>query len=324
MFSDISAIVKSRRKYLGMTQSQLAEGICRRETIARLESGKRKTDFFIANEVMHKLGLIMESGIEIPISRDCSTVRERNIELNQLSAVHDYRGCMEFVEKWKDHRLFRKGTYGYIIIKQAEITAYFHNGDPNGPDRTYAIIYEILNILRPGFQLEKIGDYYLSQLETATLQNLSVHYALHKNDWNKGIELLEKVTKALEVKYVKITGFGKWYYRNMLGFLCMFYLQAGRFQDALETAENCIGFFFDGYLATVSPAPCFYRGMCVKAASLIKLGRKEEGEEQYKKFLMLSYVLDGFLGESFDAHVKAAEEVLGSPIDLSIPWGHRK
>ncbi|MCL1998094.1 MAG: helix-turn-helix domain-containing protein [Turicibacter sp.] len=50
-------IIKHHRKLKGLTQEQLAEGICSRMHVMNAENGKRKLSAFIFRDVLQKLDL---------------------------------------------------------------------------------------------------------------------------------------------------------------------------------------------------------------------------------------------------------------------------
>ena len=320
MFENLSVIVKERRKYLGMTQSQLAEGICSRETISRLESGARRPDASILNGIMHKLGVAQDPGIKSFMSQDELFRNDRIIELNQLAAYQNKDGILEFIDKWSKHASFRKGQKGYPIIKQAQMLIHVMdtNENPESIDKALDIIYEILEIQRPGFRLENLTSYFLSQTEIAMIQNIAIYTGLYKKDWDEAIRIQKLLIESIETKYEKVTGFGKWYYRNMQKDLCLMCIESERYSEALELAEKCIGFFYDGYLAQFSPTYPFYSGMKAKAIALLKTGNKDEGTKQYRKFLMLAYALDGWLGTSFESEMEECRKHLGEELTLGI------
>lgn len=57
MIYDLGEVVKHHRTAKKLTQAQLAEGICSRQTINKLELGERKPHKFVLNQILLKLGL---------------------------------------------------------------------------------------------------------------------------------------------------------------------------------------------------------------------------------------------------------------------------
>jgi len=54
---NVNVLIRELRQAQGLTQERLAEGICSRHTITKIESGERKPDWFILQNVLLRLGI---------------------------------------------------------------------------------------------------------------------------------------------------------------------------------------------------------------------------------------------------------------------------
>ena len=53
---NVGMLISHLRKKKGLSQEQLAEGICARSTVGRIEKGERKPDWFTFRNIMLRLG----------------------------------------------------------------------------------------------------------------------------------------------------------------------------------------------------------------------------------------------------------------------------
>ena len=53
---NVGMLISHLRQKRNMTQEKLAEGICARSTIARIEKGERKPDWYTFRNIMYRLG----------------------------------------------------------------------------------------------------------------------------------------------------------------------------------------------------------------------------------------------------------------------------
>jgi len=157
-------MIRESRKAQGLTQEQLADGICSRETVAKLEAGQRKPNWFVMNELMLKLGLNPDiyqeeivSDDEIYIYKtwsDCyvllneAKVEEAKSELDRIEAEKNSPSG----KMWRSdlgHRLLLqlKASFYSLDVMQPDVNKYLN------PSLSIDYAMEYLRIARPDFEI---------------------------------------------------------------------------------------------------------------------------------------------------------------------------
>jgi len=104
-------------------------------------------------------------------------------------------------------------------------------------------------------------------------------------------------------------------YRDLVLNICVSLKKAERFEECLVLAETGLKNAITHHEMRNHILYFFQKVWC-----LMKLGRTEEGKELYKKFLMLAYVMDGYISVSFDVAKKEYEDTFGGKLELLAPW----
>jgi tetratricopeptide (TPR) repeat protein len=172
---------------------------------------------------------------------------------------------------------------------------------------------ECIKLNRPDFDLDKIPDYFLSHDELLLLNMMAVAYAE-----------IEGIDKAIEIWFALKQNYEKQYninaqenprYREIVLNICVGLKNAERFEECLAIAEEGLK---EALIHHEMRTHIIYFKQ--KAWCLMKLGRKEEGRELYKKFLMLAHIMDGYATVSFEVGKKEYEDTFGERLDLSVEW----
>ena len=320
MLLNTNALIKKLRIAHGMTQEKLAEGICSRETISKIEKGERKPDWFILQNVLQRLGVNLDelyNDINEFTSEDVAYVVKRYDELKRHFEAFEYEEMKKILDELEKDKRFaessvKNGGRGYHVFLRFKAALYIA-----GPYKNlracvdYAI--KCIKLNRPNFDLDKISDYFLSPEELALLSLIAVAYKeLH--GISKTIEIFHKVKAHYEEQHM-INIHNNRRYRELLLNIASALKFAGRHEECLEIAEYGLKYAF----IHSEMRACFIY-MHHIAWCLMKLDRRSEGEEQYKKCLMFAYVLGSHSVVSFEDAKKDYEEAFGGSINLSLPW----
>ena len=326
-----NVLMKELRKTSGLTQKQVAEGICSRGTLASLEAGHRKPDWFTFKNVLLKLGVDPTLYYNSIISENEAYLLNQEMICIRLGRTSNRTEQKAEIDKMEKDPLFAtgqglqillaaKGNY-YLQISEAKL----HNNE-NGSEVEHYLALAIddtmmlLEQYRPGFDVDKISDYFLSNAELRALMRLASLYTL-RDDIDKAVRLGYLLAENSERNYkLEFIEDMRNIFANIIGNLLY------ALMDKLHRYEECLVLVEKGlaYLVDISDIFFYYRLSYTKAFVLLHLGRKEEGEELFKKCIMFSYGAQKFLPFDMSVDVQKDEFVnqFGYKPDLTvtIPW----
>ncbi|MCL2286274.1 MAG: helix-turn-helix domain-containing protein [Firmicutes bacterium] len=317
---NINALIKKLRIAQGMTQEKLAEGICSRITISRIERGEHRPDWFILQNVLQRLGVKPENLnsdiIDLISEEDAYVVKQRS-KLQQYLVALDMKNLKSLLDKLESDERFAKsavensgrGYQTYLRYKAA-----LHMYEPYlDISASLKYITECIKLNRPDFDIDKISQYFLSPEELQLINLMAVAYNASE-ETTKAIEILLKLKDSYEEQYM-VNVFDNRQYRLLLLNIAGALNDAGRHEECLKASEEGL----ECALIHSEMISCliYFRQ---KAISLMKLGREEEGREEGQKFLMLAYVMGKHAAVSFEDAKKECEKIFGSKIELIPKW----
>ena len=103
---NLGMLVSNLRKQNNMTQEKLAEGICARITIMRIEQGKHKPDLFTFRNIMYRLGQDPEAFYSSYADKyELDVLKEYN-KLNEYSKDFNYEALKLKLDELDKNPLF--------------------------------------------------------------------------------------------------------------------------------------------------------------------------------------------------------------------------
>ena len=317
-------MIRESRMAQGLTQEQLAEGICSRETIVKLEKGERKPNWFVFREILLRLGLNPEIyQDEIVSTNDIYVLKKWNecdrlLTARKLDKVKAELDSIEAEKNSSAGKVWQSGL-GYWALLSVKASFYsidsLEGNQYKNPELAIKYSLESLRIARPDFEIEKIPDYYLATHEYQLLNSLALAYGELEGE-HKAIELWRKLKANMEKNYsVSVRDASNEWYRNLLCNITVMLLKTELYEECLQSAEESL------VIAQATQSIFHYQNaLGAKAFCLLKLGRKDEGEELYKKFMLFRYAIDGYPGLDFDSTKEWYEANFGGQLNLSVPW----
>ena len=328
-------IIKKHRKLSGLTQSQLAEGICSRFHIVNAEAGVRKLSAFVFKEVLLKLGLNPHDfniGIDIE-DNDTIFFLQKQTEMLTHVANWDRDGLIKIKNEINDYLNEKTTEPANAKIKELLMLTIdthlnmpqadnIHNPDLPKPNilkaREYAA--KAIKLYRSNFDLSKIEDYFLTLREYNLISTLATTYG-YLDDLPKEIEILDKLKINFEKNQkIIIESRGQnlninTFYAGLLTNIAINYKLLGMWEECLiQSTKNMETFL------KYNDIRLYARAIYQRAYSLMKLGHKDEGRYYYNKFFMLAYILDGYAAINFAVVKKEYEEVFGETMDIKVDW----
>ncbi|MCL1994855.1 MAG: helix-turn-helix domain-containing protein [Defluviitaleaceae bacterium] len=319
-----SEIIKHHRQLKGLTQAQLAEGICSRMHIVNVENGTRKLSDFIFKDVLLKLDLDPNDfnvGID---AQDEDTLFLMQMEKEVATHLaHFNRLGLEKVKNAINNR-FKDSNFGEYLALRIDMHLNLPQSDSiNNPDlpkpdilkaREYAI--KALKLKRADFDLAKIDTYFLTIREYSIISALATTYG-YLDDLPKEVEILDKLKANYEKNHKIVMGGSglNTFYATLLTNISINYKLLGMWEQCLQHATQNMEIFLKHNNVIL-----YTRAIYQRAYSLMKLGRTDEGKEYYNKFFMLAYVLDGYAAINFAVVKKEYEDVFGGIMDIRAEW----
>ena len=226
-------IIRSRRKVLGMSQEDLADGICDPVSVSRIEQGKVAPKKQVYQKLLARVGMTgdrYESTIQVErpellaeADKACTLMTlVRNEEAEEM--LNALEGKMEGTDKFSMQ--YVKSMKAAALYNQGKITAQEHS----------KLQEEALYLTVPRVGLEKMAEWSFSLQEARTTNLLTASYDKDGRR-EEGIALLEILRRQYEEKpfpldyYVACYEVTMWTLGNLLG-------NEGKYEEAIEAAER--------------------------------------------------------------------------------------
>ena len=311
-----NVLIKKMRKARGFSQEKLAEGICSRKTISRIEKGEHKPDWFVLQSILQKLGIRPEDfydNVNELVSEDEAYILEKRDECQRYFDAMNQEELKNLLDKLAKDERFTKSSVrhsgrGYYVYLWFKAALHVH-----GPYKNtmlcleYATEYIKLN--RPDFDIDRLDEYLISSSELLALNLIAIAY-WDLEQKSKAIEILFKMKNSYEKIYI-VNAHTSRQYRDLLFNIAVALGNVGRHEECLEISEAGLKHALTHGDMRTCLMYLRQRGLC-----LSKLGNKEEGEKEYKKSLMLAYIMDGYSVVGFEDAKKEYEEVFGNKLDF--------
>lgn len=183
----VNDIIRIRRRMLGMTQEELADGICSVKTLGRAENKRRCLQMYEVRRIFAKLGLCPEYVRANVITSDPEVMRLHD-EASRYANAHD-------IEMWKCslEELEARLTTDIVQNKQILIRHHIALAVRTGEMSKEQSVHEIEKSLRLTMPLEYIEgqtECYLTREEILSVHNMAIK--CNSKKWNKYFEILKK------------------------------------------------------------------------------------------------------------------------------------
>lgn len=228
-------IIRSRRKVLGMSQEELADGICDPVSISRIEQGKVAPKKQVYQKLLARVGMTgdrYESTIQVErpellaeADKACTLMTlARNEEAEKI--LDELERKMEGTDKFSMQ--YVKSTKAAALYNQGKITAQEHS----------RLQEEALYLTVPRVGLEKMAEWSFSLQEARTTNLLTASYDKDGRR-EEGIALLEILKRQYEEKPFPLDYYVACYEVTMLN-LGDLLGNAGRYEEAIAASEEAI------------------------------------------------------------------------------------
>ena len=292
MILNIGGLVKNRRLELGLTQAQVAEGICTRETISQLESNKTLPRLFAVDKILDKLTIDGDTLLALPGSKQDMYSLKKQAEIFALmynaekEPKEGEKNLKEALEALSNDRDIDE-NYKSFLLDFGYTHLYIYGKAEQNLELAESRAFSLLCKHRPGFNLSKLGTYYLTSTELNIINRLSYLYRL-KNEPKTAIYMLEKSKSFQEEKQLDrdLRGFRPIYISTIMH-LADTFLDSNHFEEALGLVNTHYP-----RLKEHDSLKLVMKFLYIHCLALLNLGRKKEGEEIFNKICLLHDTVD--------------------------------
>jgi len=309
-------IMRELRKAKGLTQEQLAEGICSRSAIAMIEKGERKPDWHIFSGAMQKLGVEPRQFYNDIASEEDVAMFNYNMKLHQLFSSRDFEALKVEFEKMENDEKFSTGLGRRLHLDVMRLL--YLQKDYRNLERSLECATELIKLSRPDFDINKLDEYFLTTMELVTISSFAtIHFEL--KDYEKESEIRKKIVRYYEHHRTTMSLFEKMYYVEAIVNFALSLLNLKAYDDCIEECDKAIKHSVGLDIAT----HVHMRAIACKSFALGHLGQKEEREFLFKRYLFYCWAVIGHMditNAGFEEQKENWEKAFGYKLDLTLPW----
>ena len=230
----IGDLIEILRKKANMTQAELSEGICRRDKLARMESGELEINTYNAESFMQRLGRDVNQYFHTFLTVDEFNNKQMRDEINSRLVNLDYNEAEELLQTLKTKKSYQKGAnLQFVMLSEASI---FKNKNGSANSEYFDRLVNAIKITKPKFDEKKVASYRLTYYEILLINGMAIHYCT-SGKLSYGISLFERLRDSINESYVdeieKIRTYPLVLY-NMSKYLSA----ANRYEEALELVDE--------------------------------------------------------------------------------------
>ncbi|RTR34024.1 XRE family transcriptional regulator [Robertmurraya yapensis] len=266
--------LKNIRKRAGLSQKELAAGICSQAQISKIEKDDEIPSAIILNKISKKLGVDMNYFFDIQQSHKIEYINSVKNDVYQLKKENDYSSLHKLIQKVKQNSLFQSGDdYKFLIWHEAICIHYVEKNS-----------LKAMELLIKGLQLNpwengKLNTEVDIQIITslAVLQKeLGINEESESN-FHKALELLKQLPKLTDQNIELKILFG----------LAQLYTETERFQDSLLLSKK--GIKLCNELETLYLLGHFQYQV---GENLAKMGKETEARQSFNKSCLIFQLQD--------------------------------
>jgi transcriptional regulator with XRE-family HTH domain len=184
----IGEIIKQLRKFLGISQRELAEGVCSQAQISKIENGNEIPSALILFLLSKKLKVDMSFFFELSENPRLDYVKDVTDMISLAKRKREYTTISELIKKERNNPLFTSNNeYKQYIMWHEGICIYYLERNNN----------KALEILNESLKLTFTGKSLLQEREIEILNSIAI---IHKDncDFEKAINLYKEALNSLK------------------------------------------------------------------------------------------------------------------------------
>ena len=231
------------RKLRKLTQQQLADGICTREYIRKLENGYNQPTIYIIDLLSQRLQEDIYN-YHLSIERHNNLETHLKIqEINDILEYEDYNRLKQTITNYETLPSFKEGEALQVIYYSKAMCEYYLNIDY---DKAIDFCIKGLNVYKRNFNLINWSKLLYSNIELKLLNTIASCKCYNNNNLdgiNMFYDLLVYLNKYISVTLYSIRIKGNFHitlYTQVAYNLSNHLLKQEKYRDALETIDKAI------------------------------------------------------------------------------------
>jgi transcriptional regulator with XRE-family HTH domain len=198
-YSVIGKKIRELRKVVGITQGDLAEGICTQALISRIEKGDIYPSATALYQISVKLGVDVNYFFEIGTTPRLDYIREVEKQLRYLRVYRKYEEMMDLIKTEEKNPLFYKDNESLQLL-------YWHKGIyqyevKNDSEAAFSLLHEANQLT--AHQKKAMSEREMQILASIGAINFSIHHYGEALHYYKQVETAMKTTGQLQDKSIK-------------------------------------------------------------------------------------------------------------------------
>ncbi len=229
-------VIKRFRKIKGLTQEELADGICTPGGLSRIENGVREPSHAKFVALMQRLGQ-WEDSYDLFVGEEYYEISELQKEISVKVMHHDFQSADLILKRYEEkiRKVPKENMYTQFLKLQKLIIA--DNGLIRGEHLEE--LEAILRMTVPDYGEKKLHELVLADQELIIINNIAIGYA-ENGQRPKAIKLFEEMIEFLSDRFMDCRERNNLYAPLVLNLVKYLGLE-GRFREALEWADQAIG-----------------------------------------------------------------------------------
>lgn len=264
----VSKKIRALRREAGLTQKELAEGICTQAQISNIEKGELSPSSAVLYQISKKLNVDLNYFFDIKHAPQKDPAQPIKDLMRKYIRQRDYHSLLYIVTNEKDKPLFKKKDNQQFLLWHEAICDYYLNKDRN----------KAIDKLEKAVKLTNTTSEYYSEREIEILNSIAIIHTEEKNYENASYHFKEALKyidflSHLENKNIKI--------RILYG-LSKCLTDMKEFEESLLYCKI-------GKELCIENETLYLLGELLYqyGKNLIKLGRFETAEEMLNKSIMI-------------------------------------
>ncbi|WP_019152483.1 helix-turn-helix domain-containing protein [Robertmurraya massiliosenegalensis] len=219
--------LRNIRKRAGLSQKELASGICSQAQISKIEKNDEIPSALILNEISKKLGVDMNYFFEIQQSHKLEFINQIKDQVWNLKKQKKYSELQKLIIKTKRNPLFQDGENLKFLIWHEAICLHYVQNESK----------EAVKLLKKGLQINPYQkDEFYKEIDIQLINSLAILqkelkiYDKSEENFKKAYKLLKHIPKLTD-NTIEL--------RRLFG-LAQLYTETGRFEESIKLCQKGI------------------------------------------------------------------------------------